>query len=94
MALAHKHLAITAGEWDAFMGTFYEVTEEFNLPSSDVEDLQAVLLSMRDDCVDCVAEGTAADAHPAGPTATKMGGSFWFDSGLLHLCLSRYRCML
>ncbi|EOD32162.1 hypothetical protein EMIHUDRAFT_434239 [Emiliania huxleyi CCMP1516] len=79
MALAHKHLAITAGEWDAFMGTFYEVTEEFNLPSSDVEDLQAVLLSMRDDCV---AEGTAADAHPAG--ATKTGGSFWFGSASLY----------
>merc|ERR1719502_2358808 len=82
MVLAHKHLAITAGEWDAFMGTFYEVTEEFNLPSSDVEDLQVVLLSMRDDCV---AEGTAADDAPlAGPAATKMGGSFWFGSASLY----------
>merc|ERR1719502_2064959 len=81
MALAHKHLAITAGEWDAFMGTFYEVTEEFNLPAPDVEDLQAVLNSMRDDCV---ADGTADDAPLAGPAATKMAGSFWFGSASLY----------
>ena len=60
MALSHKHLAITAREWDAFMAAFYSVTEEFDLPTSDVEDLQAVLLSMRDDCI---SEGTAADAQ-------------------------------
>merc|ERR1719262_264898 len=67
MALSHKHLAITAREWDAFMAAFYSVTEEFDLPTSDVEDLQAVLFSMRDDCI---SEGTAADAHPAVSTAT------------------------
>ena len=73
-------LGITTGEW-TLKGHFYSVTEEFNLPTSDVEDLQVLLLSMRDDCL---AEGTAADAHPAGPTATKMGGSFWFGSASLY----------
>ena len=81
MALSHKHLAITAREWDAFMAAFYSVTEEFDLPTSDVEDLQAVLLSMRDDCI---SEGTAADAHPAGSTATGTAGSSWFRSAPLY----------
>ena len=81
MALSHKHLAITAREWDAFMAAFYSVTEEFDLPTSDVEDLQAVLLSMRDDCI---SEGTAADAHPAVSTATGTTGSSWFRSAPLY----------
>ena len=81
MALSHKHLAITAREWDAFMAAFYSVTEEFDLPTSDVEDLQAVLLSMRDDCI---SEGTAADAHPAGSTTTGTAGSSWFRSAPLY----------
>ena len=81
MALSHKHLAITAREWDAFMAAFYSVTEEFDLPTSDVEDLQAVLLSMRDDCI---SEGTAADAHPAVSTATGTTRSSWFRSAPLY----------
>ena len=81
MALSHKHLAITAREWDAFMAAFYSVTEEFDLPTSDVEDLQAVLLSMRDDCI---SEGTAADAHPAVLKATGTTGSSWFRSAPLY----------
>ena len=81
MALSHKHLAITAREWDAFMAAFYSVTEEFDLPTSDVEDLQAVLLSMRDDCI---SEGTAADARPAVSTATGTTRSSWFRSAPLY----------
>ena len=48
---AHKHLNISEQEWDRFMEIFNEVCGEFGLAAEDVDDLNALMISMMDECV-------------------------------------------
>merc|ERR1711938_386675 len=48
---AHKHLNISEAEWGVFMAIFNEVCVEFNLPAEDVDDLNALMISMEEECV-------------------------------------------
>ena len=50
-AHAHKHLNINGGEWTCLMAVFFEVCEEFGLPTVVVDDLASILNSMESDCV-------------------------------------------
>ena len=48
---AHKHLNISEAEWGVFMEIFNDVCAEFRLPAEDVDDLNALMISMEDECV-------------------------------------------
>jgi truncated hemoglobin YjbI len=48
---AHKYMNITPTEWDKFMEIFNGVCASFNMPDEVVGDLNALLISMEDDCV-------------------------------------------
>jgi hemoglobin len=61
---AHKHLNISEGEWDVFMEIFNSVCEEFQLPGDLIGDLNALMISMEDECV--VHAGERAPPNP-GP---------------------------
>merc|ERR1719174_2648025 len=65
MDIAHKHLGITIEEWEKFMELFNEVCGEFNLCPSDTDDLNALMISMMDECV--VFPGGVAPPNP-GPS--------------------------
>jgi len=64
---AHKHLNISEREWDQFMEIFNEVCESFGLPSSDVDDLNALMISMMDECVVFPGERPRRDPGPMRP---------------------------
>ena len=65
--MARKHLNISEREWDRFMEIFNEVCESFGLPSSDVDDLNALMISMMDECV--VFPGERPRRDPEGQCA-------------------------
>ena len=48
---AHKHLNISETEWGVFMEVFNDVCGEFRLPAEDVDDLNALMISMEEECV-------------------------------------------
>ena len=48
---AHKHLNISESEWGVFMEVFNDVCGEFRLPAEDVDDLNALMISMEEECV-------------------------------------------
>jgi len=74
---AHKHLNISAPEWERFMEIFNEVCEEFQLPSDVAGDLNALMISMEDDCV--IQPGERAPPNP-GP-ARHRGSSIYARCG-------------
>jgi len=63
MDVAHKHLNISEDEWCRFMEIFNDVCTEFGLAASDVDDLNALMISMEMDCV--VYPGETAPPSPA-----------------------------
>jgi len=77
MEEAHKHLNITEGEWDKFMELFNAVCEELSLPGEITGDLNALMISMEDDCV--VRPGEVAPQNP-GP-AVPRGNSLYAKLG-------------
>ena len=42
---------ISEAEWGVFMEIFNDVCAEFRLPAEDVDDLNALMISMEDECV-------------------------------------------
>merc|ERR1719408_418085 len=64
---AHKHLNISEGEWGVFMHIFNDVCLEFGLPADDVDDLNALMISMEEDCVVYPGERPRRDPGPARP---------------------------
>jgi len=67
---AHKHLSISEDEWARFMEIFNEVCDEFGLPAGDVDDLNAMLISMEEDIVVYPGERGPADPGPMRPSGT------------------------
>merc|ERR1719436_1492827 len=64
MDQAHKHLNIGEDEWSRFMELFNEVCAEFGLAPSETDDLNALMLSMEEDCVVYPGERAARDPGP------------------------------
>ena len=72
MDQAHKHLNISEAEWEKFMEIFNEVCVEFSLSSEDTDDLNALLISMMDECVVWEGEQPARDPGPARPSGNTL----------------------
>src|SRR5213592_4796969 len=45
MGDSHRHLMITAGEWDAFMDDLQQTLDEFEVPQGEQEELKAIVQS-------------------------------------------------
>jgi hemoglobin len=77
---AHKHLNISESEWDKFMELFNAVCEEMSLPGEIVGDLNALMISMEEDCV--VRPGERVPPNPGPKEArgnslyAKLGGVY------------------
>lgn len=69
---AHKHLNISEGEWDRFMSIFNDVCGEFGLPSEDIDDLNALMISMMDECVVYPGERPRRDPGPMRPGGNSL----------------------
>lgn len=69
---AHKHLNISEREWDVFMTVFNDVCAEFGLPSEDVDDLNALMISMMDEIVCFPGERPRPDPGPMRPGGNSL----------------------
>ena len=65
MAASHKHLNISEEEWGSFIEGMHDVCSEIGLPQQEVEDVTAVIESMRADCI--IQDGKAPPANPGHP---------------------------
>lgn len=70
MAASHKHLGISEEEWGVFMEIFNDVCNEFGLPASDIDDLNALMISMEYDIVVQPGEQPARDPGPWRPSGS------------------------
>merc|ERR1719158_229833 len=77
---AHKHLNISEDEWFKFMEIFNDVCTEFGLPSEVVDDLNALMISMEEDCVtypgDRVAPNPGAFRPGGASLYARLGGVY------------------
>lgn len=77
---AHKHLNISPAEWDTFMELFNEVCDELNLPGEMIGDLNALMISMEDDCVTQPGDRVPPNPGPRVPSGNslyaKLGGVY------------------
>jgi hemoglobin len=48
---SHKHLQITAAEWEAFLDDFQQTLAKFEVPQAEQAELKAILGSAREDIV-------------------------------------------
>ena len=48
MGDSHRHLMITAGEWDAFMDDFQQTLDQFEVPGGEQDELKAIVQSTRE----------------------------------------------
>jgi len=69
---AHKHLNIVEDEWDKFMELFNAVCDELSLPGDIVGDLNALMISMEDDCVVHPGETVPPNPGPAMPRGSSL----------------------
>src|SRR5881296_2858102 len=51
MVESHRHLKITAEEWDAFLDDFQQTLDKFNVPAEEQAELKAIVNSTRSDIV-------------------------------------------
>jgi len=51
MTTSHRHLNITAGEWDAFMDDLDQTLNKFNVPEAERTEIIAIVESTRGDIV-------------------------------------------
>eukprot|EP00746_Dinoflagellata_sp_MGD_P163229 gnl/MRDRNA2_/MRDRNA2_91157_c0_seq1.p1 gnl/MRDRNA2_/MRDRNA2_91157_c0~~gnl/MRDRNA2_/MRDRNA2_91157_c0_seq1.p1 ORF type:complete len:936 (-),score=212.41 gnl/MRDRNA2_/MRDRNA2_91157_c0_seq1:396-2975(-) len=77
---AHKHLNISEDEWSKFMEIFNDVCAEFGLPGETVDDLNALMISMEEDCVTYPGDHVPANPGPYRPSGAslyaKLGGVY------------------
>ena len=74
MDQAHKHLNISEDEWDVFMEIFNDVCGEFSLPAEDIDDLNALMISMEEECVVYPGERPRRDPGPWRPGGNSVYG--------------------
>jgi hemoglobin len=71
MEESHRHLAITASEWEAFMDDLQTTLDKFSLPAAEQAEIKALVESTRAaivvPAVETVAPLEVAGARPAGP---------------------------
>ena len=61
MAASHRHLKITAEEWDAFLDDFQQTLDRFNVRAEEQAELKAIVNSTRSDIVvDSALAGTGS----------------------------------
>jgi hemoglobin len=72
MDVAHKHLNISLEEWEVFMDLFNEVCGEFNVAPEDQDDLNALMISMMDDCVVFPGEVAPPNPGPSRPSGNSL----------------------
>jgi hemoglobin len=77
---AHKHLNISEDEWSKFMVIFNDVCAEFGLPGETVDDLNALMISMEEDCVTYPGDHVPPNPgayRPSGPSLyARLGGVY------------------
>jgi hypothetical protein len=44
----HRHLMITAGEWEAFMDDFQQTLDKFGVPQPEQDELKVIVESTRE----------------------------------------------
>jgi hemoglobin len=65
MGDSHRHLMITAGEWEAFMDDFQQTLDKFGVPQPEQDQLKAIVESTREAIVVApLQEGPAAASGP------------------------------
>ena len=65
MGDSHRHLMITAGEWEAFMEDFQQTLDRFGVPQPEQDQLKAIVESTREAIVVApLQEGPAATSGP------------------------------
>mmetsp|Transcript_28210 Transcript_28210/g.58661 ORF Transcript_28210/g.58661 Transcript_28210/m.58661 type:complete len:936 (+) Transcript_28210:88-2895(+) len=69
---AHKHLNISEDEWGRFMELFNEVCTEFGLGPGETGDLNALMISMEEDCVVYPGERAPQDPGPLLPSGNSL----------------------
>ena len=62
MAASHKHLNISEEEWKSFIDGLHEVCGDLGLPQQEVDDVTAVIESMRADCI--IQDGETPPSNP------------------------------
>jgi hemoglobin len=62
MGDSHRHLAITDGEWQAFMDDLNQTLTKFDVPEPEQDELVAIVESTREAIV-------VAPLHEGGPQA-------------------------
>jgi hemoglobin len=72
MDIAHKHLNISLEEWEKFMELFNEVCAEFNLSPTDTDDLNALMISMMDECVTWEGDRVPPNPGPQRPSGNSL----------------------
>jgi hemoglobin len=48
---SHKHLMITAGEWEAFLDDLQQTLDKFAVPQAEQAEIKAIIDSTRADIV-------------------------------------------
>ena len=80
MAESHKHLNISATEWARFMDIFGDVCSGFGVPAKEQDELTALLVAMKDDCVIAPGEKPPPDPGEVRPTGeslyARVGGAY------------------
>ena len=84
MDVSHKHLNISDAEWAQFMAIFHDVCGEFALARDDVAALDALLASMKADCV--VGEGEQPWPEPK-PSPAHGGRAYRLAGGVYPIAL-------
>ncbi|MHC4304889.1 MAG: group I truncated hemoglobin [Planctomycetota bacterium] len=51
MADSHRHLDITAGEWEAFLDDLDQTLDKFEVPTTERAELKAIVQTTHDDIV-------------------------------------------
>ena len=62
MGDSHRHLMITAAEWEAFLDDFQQTLDKFGVPQPEQDELKAIVDSTREAIVVAPLEGPAATA--------------------------------